>query len=68
LHRDELRATDPLARAKFRWYWSMFSPGVLLIRRATLRLVKADAERRARQQPVRDRFELASSGDLDPQC
>jgi hypothetical protein len=31
-------------------------------------LVKADAERRARQVPVRDRFELVSVGDLDSQC
>jgi hypothetical protein len=40
--------TDPSARAKFRRYWVMVSPGVLLIRREMLRLVKREAERRAR--------------------
>jgi len=47
--RTETRAatTDPAARAKFRRYWSLFSPGIGLIRRIALRLVKAEAERRA---------------------
>jgi hypothetical protein len=46
--RTETRAiaTDPLAREKFRWYWSIFSPGIVLIRRVMLGLVKTDAERR----------------------
>jgi len=39
-------ATDAGARRKFRWYWSCLSPGILLIRRAMLRPLKADAERR----------------------
>ncbi len=39
--------TDAFARAKFRWYWARFSPGIILIRRVMLRLLKADAERRA---------------------
>lgn len=38
--------TDPRARALFRRYWAVVSPGVLLIRRQSLKLVKADAERR----------------------
>jgi hypothetical protein len=38
--------TDARARARFRRYWAVFSPGILLIRRASLGLVKADAERR----------------------
>jgi len=42
-------ATDPVAREKFRRYWSLFSPGIVLIRLVALRLVKQDAERRARQ-------------------
>jgi len=48
--RTETRAvaTDPLARAKFRRYWAMLSPGIILIRWASLRPLKADAERRAR--------------------
>jgi hypothetical protein len=41
--------TDPSARAKFRRYWAMVSPGVLLIRREILRLVKREAERQARR-------------------
>ena len=38
--------TDRDSRARFRRYWSVFSPGILLIRYETLRLVKQDAERR----------------------
>jgi hypothetical protein len=40
--------TDPTARAKFRRYWSFFSPGIILIRRISLGLVKKEAERRTR--------------------
>ena len=40
--------TDAGARAKFRWYWSRFSPGILLIRRLLLGPMRRDAERRAR--------------------
>jgi hypothetical protein len=48
--RTETRAatTDPGSRAKFRRYWSFVMPGTVLIRRLALRLVKAEAERRAR--------------------
>lgn len=38
--------TDARSRRLFRRYWVVFSPGILLIRRASLRLVKAEAERR----------------------
>ena len=38
--------TDAEARKRFRRYWTVVSPGVRLIRRETLRLVRADAERR----------------------
>jgi hypothetical protein len=41
-------ATDAAARAKFRRYWSVVSPGIILIRWAFLRPLRADAERRAR--------------------
>jgi hypothetical protein len=41
--------TDSTAWAKFRWYWSFFSPGIVLIRRVSLGLVKAEAQRRARE-------------------
>ena len=39
--------TDPAARRKFRRYWSLAAPGIVIIRRAALRLVRAEAERRA---------------------
>lgn len=42
-------ATDPAARARFRKYWAVVSPGVELIRRQSLGLVKSDAERRYRK-------------------
>lgn len=54
--RTETRAlaTDRVARAKFRRYWSVFSPGILLIRRAMLAEAKRDAEDRAiRNVPLR---------------
>ena len=38
--------TDPRSRRLFRRYWAVLSPGILLIRRESLKLVKADAERR----------------------
>jgi hypothetical protein len=47
--------TDPLARAKFRRYWLVVSPGILLIRRETLRMVKRDAERRVRLESTTQR-------------
>jgi len=40
--------TDAAARAKFRRYWPVFSPGIKLIRRMALREVKSQAARRAR--------------------
>jgi hypothetical protein len=40
-------ATDPMARAKFRTYWSFLSPGIILIRFATLRALRTEVERRA---------------------
>jgi hypothetical protein len=71
LARTETRviATDPSARKKFRRYWSIFSPGVVLIRRVALQLTKLDAERHARERRrTADRFELVSAGVLDPEC
>jgi hypothetical protein len=48
IFRTETRAvaTDAFARAKFRRYWAFLSPGIILIRRALLRPLKAEAERR----------------------
>jgi hypothetical protein len=48
--RTETRAvaTDPAARARFRRYWTLVSPGIVLIRWEMLRLVKREAEHRVR--------------------
>lgn len=40
--------TDARSRELFRRYWAIFSPGILLIRRQSLTLVKDEAERRYR--------------------
>jgi hypothetical protein len=50
LFRTETRAvaTDPAARSRFRRYWTLVSPGIVVIRWEMLRLVKREAERRAR--------------------
>lgn len=45
--RTRVVTTDPESRRLFRRYWAVFSPGIVLIRHEGLRLVKADAERRA---------------------
>jgi hypothetical protein len=58
IFRTETRVltTDPDSRARFRRYWSIFSPGVLLIRDRGLALVKADAEQRtAASRPLAPR-------------
>ena len=49
IFRTETRAlaTDDFARVKFRRYWALVSPGVGLIRQASLGPLKAAAERRA---------------------
>jgi hypothetical protein len=44
--------TDPESRRRFRRYWSLVSPGILLIREETLRLVRREAERRVEAQSV----------------
>jgi hypothetical protein len=38
-------ATDVVARTKFRRYWSLLSPGIILIREATVRALRTAAER-----------------------
>lgn len=43
--------TDPDSRARFRRYWSVFSPGIILIRYEALRIVRRDAERRSAAGP-----------------
>jgi hypothetical protein len=51
IFRTETRAvaTDAAARAKFRLYWSFLSPGIIIIRWASLKPLKAEAERRIRR-------------------
>jgi hypothetical protein len=55
MFRTETRAiaTDDFARLKFRRYWALASPGVALIRQASLGPLKAEAERRAQLRPTR---------------
>jgi hypothetical protein len=43
-------ATDPVARARFRRYWALVSPGLSTIRWLSLRPLKREAERRALTQ------------------
>ena len=47
--RTETRAmaTDAASRAKFRRYWSFVAPGIWMIRRVSLLVLKAEAERRS---------------------
>ena len=40
--------TDARTRARFRWYWARFSPGIWLIRWLSLGPTRREAERRAR--------------------
>jgi hypothetical protein len=51
IFRTETRAiaTDAEARRRFRRYWSLVSPGIILIRVAMLPAVKAEAERRRQE-------------------
>jgi hypothetical protein len=53
--RTETRAvaTDPTARRRFRRYWSLVSPGIVLIRWLALNPMKTAAERRYRERRTR---------------
>jgi hypothetical protein len=46
-HETRVTTTDSVARAKFRRYWAVFSPGIKLIRWLLLPQVRAEAERHA---------------------
>ena len=48
-------ATDATARSKFRRYWSFLSPGIIMIRWASVRPLRADGKRRALRLPCRVR-------------
>ena len=54
IFRTETRAvaTSTVSRAKFRRYWSLLSPGIIVIRWASLRPLKTEAERGARLEPA----------------
>jgi hypothetical protein len=52
--------TDDFARTKFRRYWSMVSPGTVLICKVLLRAVKTGAEHRARA--TQSAYETAEFG------
>jgi hypothetical protein len=60
--RTETRATttDATARAKFRRYWSLVLPGIVLIRRILLRAIKRQAEHQARE--TKPQYETAEFG------
>jgi hypothetical protein len=42
--------TDGVSRERFRRYWTVMSPGIVLIRRLSLRIVRSDAEQRYRER------------------
>jgi hypothetical protein len=56
-HETRVTTTDGVARAKFRRYWSFFSPGIKLIRWLLIKPLRTDAERGAAQ--LRSRHEPA---------
>ena len=64
IFRTETRVTttDTAARAKFRRYWSFASPGIVLIRWASLGPLKAEAERRSRAARRSSETAAASAG------
>ena len=69
LFRTETRAlaTDAFARRKFRRYWALLSPGIILIRRAMLGPLRREAERRARSAPPPEMADaLDPAGRLRP--
>jgi hypothetical protein len=45
--RTRVKTTDPVARRRFRRYWAISSPGILLVRHELLRLVRQEATRLA---------------------
>jgi len=47
-----VETTDTRSRARFRTYWSKFSPGILLIRKQILDQIKSEAERQILRSPA----------------
>jgi hypothetical protein len=54
--------TDGRSRAQFRRYWTVMSPGIILIRRLSLGLVRSEAERRYRERRGRERLTTVVPG------
>ena len=59
-----VKTTDPASRARFRAYWAALSPGIRLIRREALRLVKSEAERHGRPPRIRRAAAASALGSL----
>jgi hypothetical protein len=51
-HETRVVTTDRVARARFRTYWALFSPGIKLIRWLLLPQVRTEAERRLHHSKV----------------
>jgi hypothetical protein len=51
-HETRVTTTDAVSRAKFRRYWTCFSPGIKLIRWLLLKPIRNDAERRAAESSI----------------
>jgi hypothetical protein len=64
IFRTETRAaaTDAYARRRFRPYWSCFCPGIVLVRKSLLRLVRREAENRAFEHKAADAHPGADQG------
>jgi len=63
------KATDAIARRKFRRYWSLVSAGVVMIRWLMLRLTKVEAERRPRlEQQAALPGVVVLTHDAEPRC
>lgn len=59
-HETRVATTDAVARAKFRRYWSCFSPGIKLVRWLLLQPLRREAEYRAAE--ARGRGEAGDQG------
>ena len=67
--RTRVTTTDPESRRRFRRYWAPMSAGIILIRYASLPMVKREAERRTRRaggQQVPPAEGRSGPGTVDP--
>lgn len=66
LTETRVQTTDPESRERFRRYWAMLSPGILIIRLQALGLVKVQAESEIKAESITQRFgprQVGHSGD-----